>query len=366
MTSFFKEFSVALESSGLDASLRRDGAGGWEHVWQSLPYQPVAYGIPMIDYQLEYFRGSGWVLEDFSLVLRSNGQPCGLWPLALGGGEGQVRLCSNGGPLMAPLFTPGLSPRIVKNISSEALMFARSFCASAGLPAPVARQLAQPVPLRLGVSDWHQQCMIAGARLATRHELFVDLQRELGEIRASFRRRYRSLINAGLRSWSVFELDHSDPDAEVWDQFKQLHLDVAGRRTRSDASWRIQFDQLRRGQAFLVGLRGQAGGRMVGGGFFQVTRDEGLYAVGAYDRTLFDKPLGHVVQQRAIERMKSDGLSWYRIGDRVYPHDLPTPTAKQLAIADFKQGFASHQICAYEFALPSLADGAEGAADVDG
>lgn len=81
---------------------------------------------------------------------------------------------------------------------------------------------------------------------------------------------------------------------------------------------------------------------MVGGGFFQVTRDEGVYAVAAYDRALFDKPLGHAVQYRAVEEMKNRGIRWYKIGARPYPGDQPPPSAKELRIAEFKQGFASH------------------------
>jgi hypothetical protein len=106
------------------------------------------------------------------------------------------------------------------------------------------------------------------------------------------------------------------------------------------------------GDAFLVGLRDPAAQRLVGAGFFQCTRDEGLYAVGAYDRALFDKPLGHAVQQRAIETMKARGLQWSRIGER-----QPAPTAKEVAIAAFKQGFASHQFCRHGFALPLVDPG---------
>lgn len=81
---------------------------------------------------------------------------------------------------------------------------------------------------------------------------------------------------------------------------------------------------------------------MVGGGLFSFTSDEGLYVVGAYDRSLFDKPLGHVVQYRAIEELKKRDVKWYKIGTRPYSSNAPTPTDKEISIAKFKQGFASH------------------------
>jgi len=71
-------------------------------------------------------------------------------------------------------------------------------------------------------------------------------------------------------------------------------------------------------------------------------RDEGVYAVAAYDRSLFDKPLGHVVQYRAIEELKKRKVSWYKIGVRPYGSDNPRPTDKEIKIGEFKQGFSSH------------------------
>ena len=80
---------------------------------------------------------------------------------------------------------------------------------------------------------------------------------------------------------------------------------------------------------------------MVGGGLFSFTSDEGLYVVGAYDRSLLDKPLGHVVQYRAIEELKKRDVKWCKIGTRPYSSNAPTPTDKEISIANFKQGFAT-------------------------
>ena len=81
---------------------------------------------------------------------------------------------------------------------------------------------------------------------------------------------------------------------------------------------------------------------MVGGGFFRISCDEGVYSVGAYNRDFFDQPLGHVVQYCAIEEMKNRGIRWYKIGLRHYPTEVPSPTDKEIQIGEFKQGFASH------------------------
>jgi FemAB family protein len=351
-----------LDRVGLDATLRRSDAAAWETAWAALPYQPVGYAASMLDYQHAYVRGAGWQVEDLSLILRLDSQPCGLWPLSLGGPPGAPRLSSAGAPVLAPVFARDLSPRSVKKICSRALALLRALCMSHALPSPALEQGAQPCANMGGATEWHQQLMGAGAAPSVRHDLFADLRPSLADIRTTYRKSFRPLINVGLRSWPVFVMDHTQPDSDVWSQFKELHRNVAGRSTRSDDTWTQQFHMITAGTAFLVGLRDPAQGSLVGAGFFQCTRDEGLYAVGAYDRSLFDKPLGHAVQQRAIETMKERGVAWYRIGERHYAQDIPAPSDKQVAIAAFKHGFASHLFCRFEFALPQLG-GESSAAD---
>jgi len=344
-----------LDRVELDATLRERDAAAWEQVWAALPYQPVGYGASMLDYQHAYFRGAGWEIDDLSMVLRVDGRPCGLWPLSLGGPPGAARLNSAGAAVLAPVFVPELSARTVKKICTRALALVRALRQAHGLPPVVLEQPAQPGLGVEGATEWHQQLMANGAIPTVRHDLFADLRAPLADIRASFRKSFRPLINVGLRNWSVFVLDQASADPAAWAEFKQLHCSVAGRSTRVDETWQRQFNMLAAGDAFLVGLRDPARGSLVGAGFFQCTRTEGLYAVGAYDRTLFDKPLGHVVQQRAIELMKERGVPWYRIGERHYAQDVPAPSDKQIAIAAFKQGFASQLMCRFEFLLRDIA-----------
>jgi hypothetical protein len=103
---------AALNLAGLDAVLRERDTGAWEQAWAALLYQGVSYDAAMIDYQHAYFRGAGWEIKDASLVLLTNGRPCGLWPLTLGGPAEQPQLTSSGGAVMAPVFVHGLSARV--------------------------------------------------------------------------------------------------------------------------------------------------------------------------------------------------------------------------------------------------------------
>ena len=47
---------------------------------------------------------------------------------------------------------------------------------------------------------------------------------------------------------------------------------------------------------------------MVGGALIVCSANESRYEIAAYDRDLFDKPLGHLVQFKAIEESKKEVL----------------------------------------------------------
>ncbi len=177
-----------------------------------------------------------------------------------------------------------------------------------------------------------------GAKSVIAYDLFINLNQDLIKIKSGFRKSYRSLVNSGAKNWTVGILDV--PDKKVWESFQDLHRSVAGRKTRNNETWDIHFNDIVKQQAFLVYLLNKDG-QMDGAGFFNFTKDEGLYSVAAYKRELFDKPLGHVVQYRAIEELKKRGVRWYKLGSRPYATDTPAPSKKEISIGEFKQGFAS-------------------------
>lgn len=339
-----------IGASELKCSLRVTNLSLWESIWQSLDYQANAYSVDMIDYQHAYYIGAGWELVDASLILLNDGKPCGLLPLTYKAGL-EPSLTSLGSPILAPIFLPNITKRTIKKICAGLL----SFFYTAHLDLAIKHMLLEQAPnLALGyvgggLSEWHQLQMSTGASVSLQHDLYVDLLMPIDQIWASFRKSYRPLINSGTKIWQIYIMNTSSLNQAKWTEFRLLHQEVAGRVTRSIESWNKQFQMIVNSKAFFVYLQDPSSHRMVGGGFFQYTKHECLYAVGAYDRTIFDKPLGHVVQYIAINEMRKLALSWYKIGRRFYKQDSPIPTSKELAISEFKQGFSTHSFIKYTY-----------------
>jgi len=316
----------------------------WNEAGGQLAYWPVDHSQAMIDYQLAYFSDGGRRAEDASVILLHDNRPAGLWPLmVITEADGSRRICSNGGPVLPPLFSRQLAPKSVKSLTRACVETLVSMWQSFGQHERVCIDCFTAT---FGLGDWHEQLMLRSARVGVQHQLLADLQRPLAEIRTGFRKSFRPLISQGLKLWDACVI--SVADEQQWEEFHRLHIAVAGRVTRSDESWHRQLAAVTAGDAFLVVLR-DTKSVMVGAALFHVTRDEGLYAVGAYDRSLFDKPLGHVAQFLAVEEMTRRGLRWYRLGSRAYPADQPLPSAKEISISDFKQGFSSHLVPRFKF-----------------
>lgn len=332
----FDTFWDVVRESGLEARPMAERPEEWERVLKASDFAPVSHTRAMIGYQLSYVAHQLAPCMDASLVLYYEKRPVAVWPLSLRRLASGWELGSNEGAVLPPLFIASAGGRIRKTLLGGILGFVEQLCRRYGIPEWKG---VESFGGEAGATLWHCRQMEAGAQTHPTHELYVDLSQDLAEIKANLRRSYKSLLTSGLKLWSVNRLYRES--GATFEEFRELHQHVAGRVTRHSDTWAEQEKAVREGAAFLIFLRDNAK-KMVGGGLFHVSPHEGLYAVGAYDRALFDKPLGHLVQMRAIEEMKAMGLRWYKIGERLYPRDVPAPSQKELSIAHFKEGFATH------------------------
>lgn len=326
----------ALASAKLDFELRLASGGRWRDLEGKTEYFPVDYSLPVTEFAL----AQGLEVRpvyDVSLILLHDNRPCGLWPLSLAHeSDDRWTLGSNGGLLLPPVFLDGFEAKSTKTIVSRCISFVFDLCRRLGQSefGSVERLVD-----KAGLGEWYNRLLLNGSSVTVQHDLYLDLEPPLEKVRSGFRKSYKPLISSGERLWKVGLV--ASENQSVWERFMRLHEEVSGRMTRAKETWETQHAAIARGEAFLVTLE-NAEGRMVGGGYFVATPHEGVYGSGAYDRALFDKPLGHVVQWHAIQELKRRGVCWYKLGRRAYLSDGPGVSEKEISISNFKQGFASH------------------------
>jgi len=324
-----------ISKVGLLAECINESPDEWDAVLENCEYVPVMYLSSFINYQAEYMTGAVDEHLDMSLIIYHDRKPVAVWPLCIYRRKSVWKLGSNAGQICSPLFIKDLAEKTQKKVIDKCLSIIEILSRNIG---QMSWQSTEVIDAK-GAGLWHRKIMDKGASITVSHELYVDLSKSLEEIRNNIRKSYKSLLTLGDRLWRIDVIDQDNP--KVFNEFRELHYRVAGRVTRSLSTWKLQEEAIAQKQAFLITLRDEQG-NLVGGGLFYISASEGLYAVAAYNRELFDKPLGHIVQMRAIETMKKLGIRWYKIGARPYAGDVLEPTLKELSIGKFKEGFATH------------------------
>lgn len=291
----------------------------WQAVLSACPSVPVDYTPNMITYQQAYF---GYT--DLSCTFVHEGKPIAVFTYS-------DNLTSNGGGILPPLCVPTVRGTSLHRKLIRACLVLTSRAPST---AVTFRSYA--------IDQWHLELMAQGGRIVSvYHDLWVDLSLPIEQIKSCFRKQYRNSINQGRITLRSDIIHRESPLIPLhFKTFRELHMRIAGRKTRSADTWLLQQLSLMYSDDFMVEIF--RGIDIVGMSLFSTSKSHVSYSVGVYDRELFDTfPIGHIAQMEAIERGKALGKRWYYLGRRHYPQDTPTPTEKEISIGYFKRGFAT-------------------------
>ena len=204
--------------------------------------------------------------------------------------------------------------------------------------------------LRPTLSPVSRLLLDSGAKAAARFSQSIDLSAPEADLRSQIRKSYKSLINWGTKNLKLRLLHHTNITAEAMEQFRQLHVEVAGRETRSPRSWELQLETIRQKEAFVV--LGELDGTVVTAALFMHSPKYCYYGVSASKRELFEKPLGHAVLWTAILEAKKIGCGHFELGEQLFPNQgNPPPTPKELNISAFKKGFGGETVVRLEIQL---------------
>lgn len=308
----------------------------WQLVLDQCKDSPsIFHLLNTVQYYVAYFSENNAV--NLSIVLYNNRQPVGIMPLMAHQNKfSDWVLTSNGVEIVEPIFIPTLARKVKKRLESQLAELVYALSNELNIECCQFTNIGYRQ-----LSSWYLMWVEKAIEVFSTHHLLVDLSLSLDEIRLKFRKSFKPLINKGLREWKV-EV-HEWVSEDLFERFRLLHKEVAGKSTRPIDSWNEQKKQINSLESFLVTVSdGQD--NMVGAGLFTHSSYQSLYCVGVYKRELFDKPLGHAVQMKAIEVFNNKGIHWYEIGQKHLKIDRVPATEKELSISHFKEGFATQVV----------------------
>ncbi len=154
----------------------------------------------------------------------------------------------------------------------------------------------------------------------------------------NIRKSYRPLIKSALTKWT--HNLYSGPSAKRadFDAFQALHFSLAGKQTRSQATWDLQWDAIVAGASFVVEARDEAG-ELVGASLFSgMHTGVCQYSSSVAKRELFGQPVNHGIMWLALQQCIKLGIPSFHMG-QTYADSSAPMTPKMQNIAKFKSGF---------------------------
>lgn len=132
-------------------------------------------------------------------------------------------------------------------------------------------------------------------------EMIVDyLSFSESILHKNIRKSYKSLINWGRKNLEISYVNEDLPSFENFKQLQEFHFKIAGKKTRSDETWKIQYDLISKGFGELV--LAKFNNELVGGSLFIDCGNTSIYFTGVYERSLFQFGLSHYLLYHGICR----------------------------------------------------------------
>uniref|UniRef100_UPI0040487EEC hypothetical protein n=1 Tax=Polynucleobacter sp. TaxID=2029855 RepID=UPI0040487EEC len=180
---------------------------------------------------------------------------------------------------------------------------------------------------------------------------FINLENDQKILWKDIRKSYRSLINRGLREMDIEYVDSHNIKKSHIDLFRKLHIEVAGKETRSVDSWELQYEWIYNNEAFLYLAR--MDNEIVTAGIFTYTNSVCTYFSSASRREMFDRPLFHAIIWNSILKAKALGCKWFDMNEKYFLNhpSFTTSDEKLLSISNFKMGFGGSLIPIHDISL---------------
>lgn len=173
----------------------------------------------------------------------------------------------------------------------------------------------------------------------------VKVDPNIEKVKQGIRKTYKQIFRYHAPEVKYNIYDRNNITLEIFLKYKELHHKDAGRKTRPDETFRLMFDAIVEGNAFLSEVT-SAENKPLGYGLFYLYKNCALYGSAATEPTI-KLPIGHLVQWNALQYLSKIGVELYDTSNQFPSFQLLQdfdPKKKQISF--FKRGFGGelHQV----------------------
>jgi Acetyltransferase (GNAT) domain len=237
---------------------------------------------------------------------------------------------------------PGLANTLSERTKKKVLKRAFAYCDELARELNVARASFRMSPLATSFYD----ATISGLNPLLKFGFsdislttqIIDLVADEKQLLQAMRKGHRADIIRSEKLLQAKVLDKDSITSEAFERYRMLHHKAAGRVTRPLVTFQMMYNWIRDGLAILSVA--SLHGKDVGFALASVYKDGAYYSSSCEDPEHNDLPIGHILQWRALQWLKTHSVRRYEIGLQFYssqPHAIISQ--KESNISFFKRGF---------------------------
>lgn len=334
----FVEIKKVIEKNFENFEFRSSNAKIWEETLNNIDYVPIDYTNEIINYREKYLGEKNNNFYDTSIIIYKEKTPIALWAFSISYSKFYEISCF-GRELKGPLFVRNCSDeeklKICKRIYS--LLNDMQSILKFSMKVTAMQNKEDKFWLEICKKNFYK----SNNETVSNFCLKLDSPKEITKYFSPVYRNYYNRWKKNKYSGYNLKILKND-NFEVWNKFKKLHYKVSGKVTRSQKTWDIHFENIKKGKAFLCFIENMSTQEFLGGAYFSLSKDEAYYGIGTYSIDPKEKniPIGHLIQFAAIEEMINRKIKNYRVGE--YTNKSIT-SEKNKNITFFAKGFSSQE-----------------------
>jgi len=314
----------------------------WANILEKCSFVSIYYELFWIDYQVPYQEGRYDEFIPACQIITYANQPFAVWPIALCCKDNTWYCEGMWGYIREPAYIDSVTAKIMRRITKRIYHALKAI-----------KKRFEIETLEIITQNWldnepgplHRVCAEAGHKTHVSYASVIDFDQKWENIWSSIRKSYKNLINLAMKNLQVENICQDNLKESVFREFQYLHFREAGRKTRLQETWDIQWKAIEQGNCFLITLRYQ--NELIGGGLFSHNSHFAEYWVAAYRKDIPGiQYVGHGVLGAAIRYLHEMKIKLLCVGERHCPGDVWWPFGhphdeKWMGISDFKAGFAN-------------------------
>ena len=245
---------------------------------------------------------------------------------------------SNGpNPALKNILSPNISKKLLRQIFTEIDSLASQYDIDECIMSltPLAKNHLSPFT--------YNYLMKYNFENISLNSQIIGLDTDKAHLWSDIKKSHRNEIKKGNELFDFIILEPYRDNFTFFREFKNLHYLAAGRVTRSEETWNIQYEWIKKG--FGVIILAYLEGKPIGGIYTILYKNGAYYGISANHPDYEDRSISHSIQWKMIKWLRRNRYRYYELGiqqfsDQQYDH----PSQKDLDISLFKRHFGGYTI----------------------